>query len=91
MARAQGGRHRFHLVVQVLGRVEDHPGRGQAGVPAQLADEFVAVHHGHDQIGDDEIGALRPGDQQGLCPVAGFEYGVAEEPSSVTARSWWVG
>ena len=74
-AAALGHRHRF--VLGVHGRKEDHPGRGQSRIGAQLLDELVAVHGGHQDVGDDQVGMVAPRQGQGLGAVFGLQQAMA--------------
>ena len=45
--------------------------------PCKPSDVLEAVHRGHHEIGDDELGILASGELEGLLPIAGFDDGVA--------------
>ncbi len=65
------------VALVVFGGEEDDQGLRGARLDAQTADELVAVHRGHHEIGDDELGILGTGQLQGLLAIAGFDDGVA--------------
>jgi hypothetical protein len=82
-AHAAAARHRHGLVHRVDGRVENDAGGGDCRFGAQLLDKFVAVHGRHQDVGDDQVGALGAHDREGGRAVAGFEQAVAEEAEQV--------
>ncbi len=63
----------------VGGREHDDGDVGGVGVGAQVLDEGITVHPGHEQVGDDESRELPGNDFQGFHAVAGGDHRVALE------------
>jgi len=64
---------------RVDGRVEDDLGRRQRRIGAQLLHELVAVHGRHQDVGDDQVGALGAHQRQAVRAVDRFQQAVAGE------------
>ena len=76
------GQHRLHaaglrqvagLALQVGGGPEDHLGLRDLGLATQPAHELVAVHRGHQDVADDEVGPLGQRGGEAFDAVAGLE------------------
>ena len=79
-AHATGVCQRLGLRLAVGRGVENHRHRREVRIGAQMRDEFVAVHGGHQDVGDHEVGALGAHAFQRLRAVRGFEQAMAAVP-----------
>lgn len=70
---AAGLRQQPRPIVRVNARVEDDGRKGNGRVRAQSADELVAIHGGHEDIGDDQVWALGLHHLQRLCAIRGIQ------------------
>jgi hypothetical protein len=73
---AERARHLAYFALVVGRRTEDDGGVRRAIVLAQPADELVAVHARHDDIGDQEVGLLGAQQVQRFHAVGCFEQAV---------------
>ena len=62
-----------HVIVR---STENHRCRCNLRFGAQLAHEFVAIHGRHQDVADDECGALRAYQRKCIAPVTGLEHAV---------------
>jgi len=74
---AQLARHLAHFAFVIRGRTEDNGKVGRALLLAHLADELVAVHARHDDVGDQQIGPLTAQHLVGFDAVGRREHVVA--------------
>ncbi len=65
------------VALVVFGGKENDGGQRSARLDAQAANQLIAVHRGHQQVGDDEVGVFRLRELQGLLAITGFDDGVA--------------
>ena len=68
----------FALVI--TGGIKNHGRRGQGRVSAQLLDELETVHGRNQNVSDDQFGALRPHQRQGLSAVRSLQQSMALGP-----------
>jgi hypothetical protein len=70
LAPASSARDMVHAV---FGGAEHHLGRIAAGHAAQIAEEFVTVHHRHVPVEQDRLGQSALADLERLLAVLGFD------------------
>ncbi len=73
---AMGLRKLLRILPGEVGGIEDDRKVGGARIRAQLAREHVAVHAGHQHVGDDEVGRLGARALERLARVGGLAYAV---------------
>ena len=70
-------RQRLGLTLVISGAIEDDRNVGHVRDVADLTHQLVAVHRRHQDVADDQIGAIAVQGSKGIGAIRGFEYPVA--------------
>jgi hypothetical protein len=74
---AAGRTERASFRFQQAGAAENYRGALMLGQPSELLNKFVAIHRGHDDVGDYKVGKFQLCDSQAFAAIAGFNHRMA--------------